>query len=80
MTKSIGAAVVVLAFIFGDLIPIVSVAAAPLQATVRRPSSGVAELGTRRRIRHYPRYAYRTCAAILPGQALLLRAGAVRRV
>jgi hypothetical protein len=62
MTRSIGAAVVVLAFIFGDLIPIVSVAAAPLQATVRGPSSAVTEPGARRRIRHYPRYAYRTFA------------------
>jgi hypothetical protein len=57
MTKSIGAAVVVLAFIFGDLIPIVSVAAAPLQATVRGPSSAAAEPGTRRRIRHYRTFA-----------------------
>jgi hypothetical protein len=59
MTKSIGAAIVVLALISGG-IPIVS-AAAPLRATVQRPS-GITEPGARRRMPHYPRYAYRTFA------------------
>jgi hypothetical protein len=61
MTRSIGAAIVVLSLMAGG-IPTASAAAAPLRATVQRPSSGVAELGARRRMPHYPRYAYRSFA------------------
>jgi len=63
MTKSIGIAIVALALMSGGLAPIPSAAAAPMQATVHRlPSSEATELSARRRIRHHPRYAYRTYA------------------
>jgi hypothetical protein len=61
MTKSIGAAIVALALICGG-IPIVSAAAAPLRVTVQRESSALTKPGARRRIRHYPCYAYRAVA------------------
>jgi hypothetical protein len=61
MTKWIGAALLAGALVLGNAASIGPTGAAPLQAAVQQPHATVAtDLGARRRIRHYPRYAYRS--------------------
>jgi hypothetical protein len=60
MTKSIGAAIFVLALTFGGAVPIASATATPLRAAVHEPqTSDATDLSARRHTRHRTRYAYR---------------------
>jgi hypothetical protein len=60
MTKWIGATILAFALTFGSLVVVPRAAATPLQGAVQKlNASKTTDLGARRRVRHYPRYAYR---------------------
>jgi hypothetical protein len=61
MMKWIGAALLAVSIMFGNAASIDRAGAAPLPAAVQKPQAADAtDLSARRRVRHYPRYAYRS--------------------
>jgi hypothetical protein len=60
MTKLIGAALLAVTLVFGSSASIGRASAAPLPAAAQKPQlSQAADVGARRRDRHYRHYAYR---------------------
>jgi len=60
MTKWIGAVLLAVALILGNAASIGSAGAAPLPAALQKSHAADATDFSARRIRHYPRYAYRS--------------------